>query len=190
VYVCVYVYVFARRMARELSEQECTAILGLILKTSPRAKALIDYIYFTGRHSLASGVTCRQCKGTAAEAKGKRGYYDPNFKRVVICCDQMSSYHDVEETLVHELVHAFDANRGGNLSILQRLACSEVRASVLGQCAQVWPSFSKRKCVFDDAVASTSQHVDTQEAARVVSEIFENCYHDRTPFHNAQRPAP
>jgi len=109
-------------------------------------------------------------------------------RRIVVCSDQMGSYRDVEETLVHELVHALDANRRGRLSMLERLACSEIRASALGQCAQIWPSVTKRRCVFNDAVASTSQHVrDIAEAARIVSEVFERCYNDRTPFQNSQR---
>jgi inner membrane protease ATP23 len=175
-------------MLSSFSEQECTTILGFILETSPRVKALISYIYLTGRQSLANGVTCRQCKGTTAR-KDELGYYDSGFKRIVICCNQMRSYRDVEETLVHELVHALDESRKGKLSILQRLACSEIRASVLGQCALVWPEVLKRKCVFRDAVASTSKHMGNQEAARVVSLVFENCYYDRTPFRSAQRPA-
>lgn len=57
-------------------------------------------------------------------------HYPP---RIVICCDSLRSKRALEETLIHELVHAFDASRKGKFtSPCHLVACGEVRASKLG----------------------------------------------------------
>jgi hypothetical protein len=62
------------------------------------------------------------------------GYYDGSFKRVVICCDHIKNKQELEDTLVHELTHAFDSLRKGRFkSICHLIACGEIRASALGR---------------------------------------------------------
>jgi inner membrane protease ATP23 len=51
----------------------------------------------------------------------------------VLCCDHIRSRDDLEDTLVHELTHAFDSLRKGKFkSICHLIACGEIRASALG----------------------------------------------------------
>lgn len=53
---------------------------------------------------------------------------------IVICCDNIHSEKQLESTLVHELVHAFDRIRTGTFSTMCHLiACGEIRASALGK---------------------------------------------------------
>jgi hypothetical protein len=86
------------------------------------------------------------------------GYYDGTFKRyplayikssttiskplllnrVVICCDHIRSQQELEDTLVHELTHAFDSLRKGKFkSACHLIACTEIRASALGKLKSV-----------------------------------------------------
>lgn len=88
------------------------------------------------------------------DIKGRAGYYDGGHKRlvviteivcdynilpsmilyrIVICSDKVQSKEHLEETVVHELVHAFDFARSGRFqSFCHMIACAEVRASSLG----------------------------------------------------------
>lgn len=52
----------------------------------------------------------------------------------MLCCDHIRSKDDLEDTLVHELTHAFDSLRKGKFkSICHLIACGEIRASALGK---------------------------------------------------------
>lgn len=64
----------------------------------------------------------------------KRKTYTFVSYRVVLCCDHIRSKKDLEDTLVHELTHAFDSLRKGKFkSICHLIACGEIRASALGK---------------------------------------------------------
>ncbi|KAI8137107.1 peptidase M76 [Fennellomyces sp. T-0311] len=112
------------------------------------------------------------------------GYYDGRYKRVVLCCDNIRSKQQLEETLVHELVHAFDATRKGKFSsICHLIACGEVRASALGQCHDIRSPSHRRKCIWEDAVRSTASHCGGADfAMTLVQEVFDNCVKDTAPF--------
>lgn len=68
--------------------------------------------------------------------KGTTFYYKYGthfFKRVVICCDHIRTRKDLEDTVVHELTHAFDSLRKGTFkSVCHLIACGEIRASAIG----------------------------------------------------------
>ena len=56
---------------------------------------------------------------------------------MIICHNQLQAYADVESTLAHELVHAYDNCRrpGMNWDDCEQHACSEIRAANLsGDC--------------------------------------------------------
>lgn len=51
----------------------------------------------------------------------------------MICCDNIRTREELEDTLVHELTHAFDSLRKGKFkSACHLIACTEIRASALG----------------------------------------------------------
>lgn len=105
------------------------------------------------------------------------------YHRVVLCCDNIRSTEQVEETLVHELVHAFDASRKGTFSSSCHLiACGEVRASALGQCHAIRPEHKRRQCILRDAIQSTQIHCG-KAAAKIVEEVYENCRKDDAPLY-------
>ncbi|KAI9469073.1 MAG: peptidase M76 [Benjaminiella poitrasii] len=174
------------------TEQKCTLELDRILKTSAKVAVLLNSIRTLNKCALSRGITCRPCIGTIQESK--MGYYDGTYKRrnsltridmfrVVICCDHIRSLKELEDTLVHELTHAFDSLRKGNFkSVCHLIACGEVRASALGQCADVKPEKKKNLCIWRDAVNSTALHCGLERAEKTVKEVFHNCVHDEAPF--------
>ncbi|BFZ61616.1 Mitochondrial inner membrane protease atp23 [Saitoella coloradoensis] len=92
---------------------------------------------------------------------------------------------DVRPTLIHELTHAFDHARPGTFATdLHRTACTEVRASSLGQCREITNPEVRRDCVFRDAVGSVWRHVGGDEgvARRVVGEVMKGCAGDGEPM--------
>ncbi|KAI9494774.1 peptidase M76 [Zychaea mexicana] len=164
------------------TEQECTAELAGILETSPKVARLLQGIFTLNPRALKRGVTCRPCHGT--EQSSRMGYYDGRYKRVVLCCDNIRSKQQQEETLVHELVHAFDASRTGRFtSMCHVVACGEIRASAIGQCHDIKSPSRKRECIWEDAVRSTAIHCGGKDFATVfVQQVFENCVKDTAPF--------
>ncbi|KAL9541611.1 hypothetical protein PS6_010224 [Mucor atramentarius] len=143
------------------SEEKCTNELDRILKTSPKVAVLLKGIQTLNKNALSRGITCRPCMGTNQESR--MGYYDSRYKRVVLCCDHIRSRDDLEDTLVHELTHAFDSLRKG-------------------QCADITPEKKKNQCIWNDAVRSTEIHCGLERAEKTVKEVFQNCVHDETPF--------
>ncbi|KAI8335142.1 peptidase M76 [Chlamydoabsidia padenii] len=106
-----------------------------------------------------------------------------HFFRVVLCCDNIRSTEQLEETLVHELVHAFDASRKGTFSsICHLIACGEIRASALGQCDGIRPDHKRQQCIIRDAVQSTQVHCG-DAAARIVEQVYAKCIKDASPLY-------
>ncbi|KAI8371712.1 peptidase M76 [Radiomyces spectabilis] len=163
-----------------LGERECTTELARLLETSPRIAILLNSIAALNKGALRRGITCRSCAGTQQQTR--MGYYDGNYKRVVICCENIRSREDLEETVIHELVHAFDATRKGKFnSICHLIACGEVRASALAQCVNIKSKDKKRECILRDAIRSTQQHCGSAAEA-IVREVYEGCLKDYAPF--------
>ncbi|ORY92379.1 peptidase M76 [Syncephalastrum racemosum] len=114
------------------TEQQCTQELAELFETSPHVRNLLQAIYALNPKALKGGITCRTCAGTVQA--NRRGYYSVPYKRVVLCADNIRSKEQLEQTLMHELVHAFDNTRKGKFqSMCHLIACGEVRASALGK---------------------------------------------------------
>lgn len=125
------------------------------------------------------------------------------YKRIVLCCENIRSREDVEKTVVHELVHAFDASRKGTFdSLCHLVACGEVRASAIGkdpdmmgtemetsndahiyegQCNDIKHEGKKKDCILRDAINSTREHCGAK-AEKVVQQVYEKCVRDEAPF--------
>eukprot|EP00123_Amoebidium_parasiticum_P000021 comp100454_c0_seq1/m.48729 comp100454_c0_seq1/g.48729 ORF comp100454_c0_seq1/g.48729 comp100454_c0_seq1/m.48729 type:complete len:163 (-) comp100454_c0_seq1:43-531(-) len=158
-------------------ERECTAGLAEALY-SERAQTLVKNIKGLRCRALQRGVTCRPCS-RSPQRKDTKGYYDADNRRAVLCCENIVSQKDLEDTLVHELVHAYDNCRKYQFGRVPSLrACSEIRAAHLGQCYDS-NGFFRRYCVKKEAMKSLGGH---EEAKRIVELVFEHCYRDRAPF--------
>ncbi|KAI8578299.1 hypothetical protein K450DRAFT_248175 [Umbelopsis ramanniana AG] len=166
--------------ASSFSEQRCTEELQHVLNNSSKAQTLLQSIFKLNKRTLVKGITCRSCAGT--EQQEKCGYYDIQYKRIVLCCENIRSREDVEKTVVHELVHAFDASRKGTFdSLCHLVACGEVRASAIGQCNDIKHEGKKKDCILRDAINSTREHCGAN-AEKVVQQVYEKCVRDEAPF--------
>ena len=96
---------------------------------------------------------------------------------------QVEDARDLDNTVGHELVHAFDQCRRRHFERdCNLIACSEVRASAMGECADVRPAFARRQCVRENATLSTSHQCGTHRGARLVARVFDQCLRDHEPF--------
>ncbi|CAM9375597.1 unnamed protein product, partial [Discosporangium mesarthrocarpum] len=113
----------------------------------------------TGKKSL-----CQKCLPPKGPAGGGRAFLEHPPTTAVLCANRLRSAGELEEALVHELVHAFDwcvARR--DLLDCQGLAWSEVRAAREAECgaaSRSFPcSFFRKRCTRAAAERSTQVRV-------------------------------
>ena len=112
---------------------------------------------------------------------------------LVVCQSNLLSKSDLESTIAHELIHAYDScttNLAQN-SCLQ-IACTEIRASNLsGECGMLREfgrghyQFTKghQKCVRRRAILSLRMKEGCAERAEeCVDRAFDRCFADTAPF--------
>lgn len=118
-----------------------------------------------------------------------------------MCANYMRSKGHLEDTVAHEMVHAWDHLRWKvDWGDLRHAACSEIRASALsGECRFIREFFTRgnyrltqqhQNCVRERAVKSVMMRPtckDDVQAVKVVNEVFDSCYNDTRPFDEIYR---
>ncbi|KAE9073475.1 hypothetical protein PF005_g25750 [Phytophthora fragariae] len=150
----------------------------------------------------AIDFVCLDCRDVGPEANA-RAFFSAPPPTVVFCANRLHSGREVEETMVHELIHAYDFTvREMDISKSDVLACSEIRSARESECYQkaklletVLPDvefFQKSarwynaRCVRDHAIRSTSSMFPA-EARDEVDKMFDQCYTDHSPFTHTRR---
>lgn len=143
-----------------------------------------------GSASITPGnVHCRRC--TAAQTGG----FDPEYG-ILVCANELQIRSHLEDTLAHEMVHAYDHLRFKLDPLdLRHAACMEIRASTLsGECRWGREFFKRgqwgltqqlQECVRRRAALSVAQRPgcrDDVQAVRVVNEVWDSCFNDTRPF--------
>lgn len=145
----------------------------------------------------AIDFVCLECRDDGAEGNA-RAFFSAPPPTVVFCANRLHSSREVEETMVHELIHAYDFTvRKMDITKSDVLACSEIRSARESECYQkaklletVLPDvefFQKsarwlnERCVREHAVRSTSS-MFPEEARDQVDKMFDQCYTDQSPF--------
>lgn len=115
----------------------CEAALVLTMSRNKAAQKLIDGIVALGCEIPKSFLACRKCddqiSGGFVVDTGS-GLYRP---QVIMCENKKLDIETFENTVVHELIHAYDVCRVKSFDWKNCLhhACTEVRASALsGEC--------------------------------------------------------
>ena len=87
--------------------------------------------------SITITIECSPCgSDTRAEACARAYVRGPDPLGIVLCSNRLSSQREIEEVLVHELVHIYDVHvRQMDLRDCKQLAYSEVRAAREAECA-------------------------------------------------------
>ncbi len=125
----------------------CSRALVEALLPSGRAARLLEEIHSkAGDKNIAqSDIRCMPCpKGLNA-----RAYFEAPPAKIVLCSDKLHTPLEVEESLVHELVHAYDyVVYGANLENCMELAKSEVRAAREAECHYSFQVIKKKNCIY------------------------------------------
>jgi len=115
---------------------------------------------------------------------------------IILCSNFVTTKGMLEDSLAHEMVHAYDALRFrfDPLSI-RHAACTEIRASALsGECrltreflmrGQFKLRFQFQECVKRRAAGSLLARPfvkDAKHAHEAVEKVWESCFNDTRPF--------
>ncbi|KAL4935151.1 hypothetical protein BDV06DRAFT_217635 [Aspergillus oleicola] len=183
------------RVARDLRNEEadckrCDEQKVFLLNYSPVIRYMRDNIRQLGGDIGPHNVYCRRC------TQRKAGGFDPDYG-VLICANEVKDQGALEDTMAHEMVHAYDhlrfkVNWSDNL---RHAACTEIRASSLsGECRWAREFFRRgqwkltqqhQECVRRRAVLSVQARPtckDKAQAESVVNEVWDSCFRDTRPF--------
>lgn len=174
--------------------KQCNEYKNWLLSYSPSVRFMADQVGRVGGNINANNIVCAKCDDM------KSGGFHPELG-ILLCQNKLYSRNHAEDTLTHEMVHAYDHCRfqvdWGNL---RHHACSEIRASSLsGECRMMnqmvkngfW-KFSKghQDCVRRRAALSVRGNPacpDEKTADIIVNQVFESCFGDTRPFDEIYR---
>ncbi|XP_038976674.1 mitochondrial inner membrane protease ATP23-like isoform X1 [Phoenix dactylifera] len=138
---------------------------------------------------LLLAINCRD-QGSAGGYASKRG--------ITICCNHMTFQDEINQVLIHELIHACDDCRAKNMDWKNcaHHACSEIRANHLsGDChykRELLRGFMKirgheQECVQRRALKSVQKNPHCSDAAArdAIGAVWDICYNDTFPFERA-----
>lgn len=174
--------------------KRCEKHLDYLLKYSPIVRFMMDNVRKLNGQLDERNIRCLPCNAMQG------GGFSPRYG-ILLCQNFLRNRGHVEDTLAHELVHAYDHLRFDvDWHDLKHHACSEVRASSLsGECRWVREAFTRgvwdftrqhQACVRRRATLSVRNHPkcrDDDEAARVVNQVFDSCFADTRPFREIYR---
>ncbi|KAL7626873.1 Mitochondrial inner membrane protease atp23 [Parahypoxylon ruwenzoriense] len=173
---------------------------------SPTVRFMREKIEALNGNLDASNVVCRRCPARITEdgqVHRAGGGFSPDHG-ILICANEIRNRNRFEDTLAHEMVHAWDHLRWkvdwvGDKD-LKHAACTEIRASMLsGECRWTRETFSRgnwtltqqfQNCVRRRAVLSVMARPrckDEAQAVKVVNQVWDSCFSDTRPFDEVYR---
>ena len=183
----------------ERDVQRCEENRDWLFKNSPIIRFMAHNISLLGPSDGSAQITpanvrCRRCDTRQS------GGIDSEYG-ILLCANQFRDRGHLEDTLAHEMVHAYDHLRFKLDPLdLRHAACMEIRASTLSGECRWWREFFTRgqwgvtqqlqECVRRRAalsVAGRPSCKDDVQAARVVNEVWESCFRDTRPFDEIYR---
>lgn len=183
-------YRIARDIKNEKEDiQRCEQHRAHLLKRSPVIRFMREKVAQLNGSIDESNIRCCRCTHRAG------GGFSPDAG-IRICANEIINRKHMEDTLSHELIHAYDHLRFKvDFENLRHAACAEIRASSLsGECRFMQEFFTRgqfkvsqqhQECVRRRAVISVTNHPmcrDKAKAKKVVSEVWDSCFADTRPF--------
>ena len=131
-------------------------------------------------------ISCQDCsKMTENINSTTRAVLRDTFPlEIYVCCDRVRE-SEIEEVVVHELIHAYDySNSRCDFSSCSGLAYSEVRAAREAECSTgYYPfEFMRQSCVRDCAIRSTANLFPREQATICVDAILSEAMKDLEPL--------
>ncbi|KAK2732530.1 Mitochondrial inner membrane protease atp23 [Onygenales sp. PD_40] len=189
-------FVLARDIRNEEQDcKRCEENRDYLLNYSPTIRFLQDNIRQLGGDVSSHNIHCRRCTHRAG------GGFDPVYG-IRICANAMKDISHQEDTMAHEMMHAYDHLRFklNWTDNLRHAACTEIRASSLsGECRWAEEFFRRRQwklsqqhqeCVRRRATLSVMARPacrDREHAKQVVNEVWDSCFRDTRPFDEIYR---
>jgi hypothetical protein len=126
-------------------------------------------------------VISRKCVDEGVEGLARAMFSIP--PSITLCSNRLYKYSDVEESLMHEMIHAYDyLARKMDLTDCEQLACSEIRSNREGECSGTWVfERFRRRCTRLNAINATKS-MFPERASQCVLDMFERCYKDESPM--------
>jgi len=174
---------------KTIEYKKCEETKANLLTTSPAVVFMLKHMALLGYPITSRQIVCEPCTTL------RSGGFSSKDGGILICQDHMMSKTHMEDTLIHELVHAYDrAKFEVDFSNCRHVACTEIRASNLsGDCkwtrevSRGFISFSKQHqaCVKRRAIKSVRANPACSGpgvAEQAVQEVWESCFPDTRPF--------
>ena len=168
--------------------ERCVKYKDELIKKSPLIIFLLDHLNHLGVNIRKDAINCYDCD----ERKG--GGFSPTHG-VLLCSNRLFNLKNLEYTLAHELLHAYDHhNFKVDWNNLKHHACSEIRAANLSGDCKAFNEFKRgnfgfkqhhQECVRRRAILSVSanpQCKSIEQAQSIVNLVFESCFKDTRPF--------
>ncbi|GFZ49565.1 Mitochondrial inner membrane protease ATP23 [Saitozyma sp. JCM 24511] len=159
-----------------------------LMTRSPMVVFMLKHLRLSGCPFPDSAIQCHPCPDNRV------GGFAPEYG-ILLCQNRFFSKKHMEDTLAHELIHAYDHCKFNvDWLNLRHHACTEIRAANLsGDCSWTrevkrgFYAFNKQHqaCVKRRAVLSViaNPSCESQEMAeKVVNEVWESCSNDTRPF--------
>ncbi|OAA43086.1 Mitochondrial inner membrane protease ATP23 [Metarhizium rileyi] len=186
--------------------KRCEEYKDWLFTYSPVVRYLSDRIQDLNGKLDRSNIHCRRCPSFLAEdgtQNRQSGGFDSN-RGILICANEIRDRKHMEDTMAHEMVHAWDHLRWKMDWIgdkdLKHAACTEIRASMLsGECRWTREAFTRgqwsitqqfQNCVRRRAIQSVMGRPrckDDVQATKVVNEVWDSCFSDTRPFDEVYR---
>lgn len=158
---------------------------GGVLTTSPAVQSLQSdqLLNVQDKDATTIAIDCMECgSDTRAEARARAFVRGPRPLSIVLCSNRLYSQREVDEVLVHELVHLYDVHtREMDLKDCRQLAYSEVRAAREAECSKSYTSFTTNMCARDKATVAT-RNLFPEEGKKCVCDVFNDAMNDLSPF--------
>lgn len=186
--------------------QRCEQFRDWAFMHSPTVRFLREKVQALNGTLNKDNVVCRRCPARLTEdgqVHRQSGGFNPG-QGILICANEITSRSHLEDTLSHEMVHAWDHLRWkvdwvGDKD-LKHAACTEIRASMLsGECRWTKEAWSRgnwtltqqfQDCVRKRAVLSVLARPrckDDVQAVKVVNQVWDSCFSDTRPFDEVYR---
>lgn len=186
----------------------CEQYRDWLFAYSPTVRFLNDKIAELnhGQGMTPANVLCRRCPArltAGLQVERQSGGFEPAHG-ILVCANEVRNRGHLEDTLAHEMVHAYDQLRfevdfRGERD-LRQAACTEIRASMLsGECRWTREVLTRgnytlteqfQNCVRRRAVQSMIARPwvkDDVQAVKVVNEVWDSCFSDTRPFDEVYR---
>ncbi|KAI1074730.1 peptidase M76 family-domain-containing protein [Whalleya microplaca] len=189
------------RVHEERDCAKCEKYRDWAFAHSPIVRFMRDRVAELNGDLNERNVVCKRCPARLTEdgqVHRSAGGFSPDHG-ILICANEVRDRYHLEDTLAHEMVHAWDHLRWkmdwtGDKD-LKHAACTEIRANMLsGECRWSREAFTRgnwtltrqfQDCVRKRAVMSVAARPRCKndvQAAKAVNQVWDSCFSDTRPF--------